>query len=201
MIKKIQIRKINLKEVKTVAILHQKTLFGLSSKLGEDYLLNFYKILIGYPKIHFCLAAIKNDEIIGVITITRDDKKTQRLLHSLLSFQIILRILIGVIRGKISLQGIINRFRLEKFIERQLKPSYVRILTVFIEKKYQRQGIGRLLLQSILNHQRKLKNYKLYVDTRANNYGAIKFYQKSGFSIRNIVFDAVIMEYKSKILT
>ena len=196
MAKKIEIRKIVPEDVKTIALLHQKTVPGLSAKLEKDYLTYFYRLIIGHPEIHTCLAVLMDNKIVGVITVTQDAKKTYQLLHSLLSPKIVWRVLIGIIRGKISLWEIINRFRFERFIEKRLVSPYISILTVFVKKEYKKQGIGRLLLKTVIDHHLKPES-RLYVDTRADNPKAVKFYQSAGFAIKDIAFGNLILEYKT----
>lgn len=195
---KINIRKIHPDEVVTVVSLHQKTMPGLSSQLGKDYLHRFYQTIVNHQAIYHCLVALKNKQVVGVIVLTGDAKKSNQLLHSLWSWKTVVNILIGFIKQKIHLGELISRLRFERLMGEELKLPHQRILILMVDDKYQRQGIGQKLLRSIIEQYPKSKEKKLYVDTRADNLTAIKFYQKAGFIIKDKAFKAVIMEYQCR---
>ena len=50
-----------------------------------------------------------------------------------------------------------------------------------IHPQYQRQGLGRLLLTSLLDHAREIEMARATLEVRASNQGAIDLYEQYGF--------------------
>jgi [ribosomal protein S18]-alanine N-acetyltransferase len=62
-----------------------------------------------------------------------------------------------------------------------LEEAHVTLLG--IHPKYQRQGLGRLLLETLLDKARSLGLERATLEVRASNRGAIALYEKSGFKL------------------
>lgn len=69
-----------------------------------------------------------------------------------------------------------------------LDPDY--IAGLFVEKEYRSRGIGKQLLDFV-----KARHDHLSLDAYTKNEGAIKFYQRNGFSIVSQTDDEVHMEW------
>lgn len=66
-------------------------------------------------------------------------------------------------------------------------PNQARILIFGIEKRWQRRGVGTMLLNYFIQ-QCTLRNVKLItLEVRINNYGAMEFYKKFNFTIVNTI--------------
>src|SRR6056300_416921 len=55
------------------------------------------------------------------------------------------------------------------------------IITIAVDKSYQRKKIGSILLQHIIDYNQS--NNSIYIEVAKNNYQAIKFYKKYGFTL------------------
>ena len=65
------------------------------------------------------------------------------------------------------------------FISGYITIDEVEIIDIVVDEKYQRRGIGHLLLESLIKYQNKIKN--VFLDVRKSNLKAQSFYQKEGF--------------------
>lgn len=57
----------------------------------------------------------------------------------------------------------------------------VTLMNIVIAPEYQGQGIGRLLLQFLLDYSREKNEQEIWLEVRASNRGAIHLYQGLGF--------------------
>ena len=55
------------------------------------------------------------------------------------------------------------------------------ILNIGVRKKFRKQGIGKLLLNSVFNKARDLQVESIWLEARKSNLNAIKFYAANGF--------------------
>jgi len=55
------------------------------------------------------------------------------------------------------------------------------ILNFGVAKKYQKQGIGRLLLENLINKIAGMNVKSVWLEVRESNVNAINFYKKKGF--------------------
>lgn len=55
------------------------------------------------------------------------------------------------------------------------------IITIAVDRSYQRKKIGSILLQHIIDYGQF--NKSIYIEVAKNNYQAIKFYNKFGFKL------------------
>ncbi|MFH0864281.1 MAG: GNAT family N-acetyltransferase [Candidatus Gottesmanbacteria bacterium] len=191
---KLNFRKILFKDTKDLAVLHEKNMSGLSTKLGKEYLVKFYQLILSQPEIHICLVATLEEKIIGVIILSQDIKKSHQLIKPKLSLNIYLKFIISLIERKISLLEIINRLKFEIWVEKKIKTPYLYILALYVDKNYQRQGIGKMLISNIEDYKSKQDNIKLYVDVRSDNVDAQNFYQEYKFKVKDKLFGAILME-------
>ena len=83
------------------------------------------------------------------------------------------------------------------FIHIQNGLDIIDLLNIIVKPKYQKQGIGSVLLKYIIDNK---QDKKIMLEVRSKNINAIKLYQKYDFKIINIRKnyykddDAIIME-------
>ncbi len=183
-----EIRKLDINDIEAVAKLHQANLDSPGSKIGRVYLIKFYRLFLVNPKFNNCFVALNKNKIIGVITTTTNLKKVK-----VFSIQIFIAIFLSIILGRIKISEIFNRLRFEIQITDHLQKSYLYIVILFVDKKFQRQGISRKLVEKIFQGE---KNQIIYVDTYLNNKKAIKFYKALNFKKVRQITDSLVLEYK-----
>ena len=61
--------------------------------------------------------------------------------------------------------------------------DFIDILTIAITPKFQQQGLGRELLDDLLQHLNQDKVRSIMLEVRVSNISAINFYQKYGFEL------------------
>ncbi|MBD3299799.1 MAG: GNAT family N-acetyltransferase [Candidatus Moranbacteria bacterium] len=62
-----------------------------------------------------------------------------------------------------------------------LEEDKVKLIALYVLPEYQRQGIGKMLMQKVLDFSKNSKQIRLEV--AAYNQQAINFYQKNGFKL------------------
>jgi len=67
------------------------------------------------------------------------------------------------------------------FVVVNVNSDFNEIITIAVDKIYQRKQIGKILLEYIINYFNSKKD--LYLEVAKNNYQAINFYKKNGFKI------------------
>lgn len=172
---KINIRYAKHSDVEKVVKLHTKTLKSLSSKIGEAYLGKLYTLILNHPQIHIILVAVIGERIIGAISVTKDLNKTKK---ALFNRELILKTLKAVILARVSIVEVIKRLIEEDVVSNKLEKNSAYIMTLFVDKNYQNQGIGTKLIKNVL---RMLKTRYVFVNTLKSNKNAGSFYQALKF--------------------
>ena len=67
------------------------------------------------------------------------------------------------------------------FVVVNFNSDFNEIITIAVDKIFQRKKIGKILLEYIINYFKSKKD--LYLEVAKNNYQAINFYKKNGFKI------------------
>ena len=67
------------------------------------------------------------------------------------------------------------------FVVVNFNSDFNEIITIAVDKIFQRKKIGKILLEYIINYFKSIKD--LYLEVAKNNYKAINFYKKNGFKI------------------
>lgn len=168
-----EIRKMTISDIDDVVRIHKKALPTTTARLG--LLPFFYQTIINDINLHIALVATEHNRIVGAITATHDAHKTQ---HALFKPWMILR---AIITSHVPISELINRTLTERSIMTIAHP-YQTILTIVVDTKHQRKGIGKKLITSL-----KL-NGDVYVDTEH----ALGFYTRCGFRFFKTIKNSVI---------
>lgn len=180
-----------------VSELHYKSLPGIPTSIGIDYIKLLYQLLLKYNNLHICYVCVEDKKIQGVITVSRDIKKTHQLLNKLLFNPHIIFILISnIVFGYISIKDIFYRKLFELKAERILPMKTVSIFTIYVNDKYRGKGIGKKLIQTVIKELKNKMIVDIYVDSRKENKNALDFYKSAGFNILLSAFDAVLLSKK-----
>lgn len=149
-------------DIREVVRIHEQVLPTTTARMG--LLPFFYQTMINNRDLHVALVATENNRVIGAITATRDAHRTQR---ALFKPWMILR---AIITSRVPFRKLLDRFLIERSIMAIAHP-YQTILTLCIDTKHQKKGIGKALVASITY------DGNLYVDTE----NTLKFYERCGF--------------------
>lgn len=176
------LKRISKTEVQQVVTLHSSCLpETTSSKLGPEYLNQLYLQLLSSPLHHELLGISDNNSIVGVITITNDlDFTISQISPSILGSQMKLLVL-SILRGRISLFSLAQRFLFEKMMLSKLPRPHSFIMTLFVHPSYRRKGIARKLMNAAITWSKEQKRDVLIVDTEITNTAAQHFYRELGF--------------------
>jgi ribosomal protein S18 acetylase RimI-like enzyme len=171
------------KHINAVSKLHHICIQGTTASiLGPDFLGRLYTLLLN-DKYSICSVVVnKDDKEIGAIAVSLDLKQTLKFQQKLMiSPTILWQFITCIVTGKIHVTDVIGRMRFESQIARTIHSPYMTILTLFVDPKCRKKGIGQLLIRHI-KKQLIHKTQDLHVDTRLQDPGVISFYRKNGFS-------------------
>lgn len=186
-----------LTDLEQVVMLHKQTLpLTVSSKIGRLYLTNLYKKLLSFNNVHLCLVACEDKKIVGVITATKDLKYTQELFSPFRSFHLMPIIIIGLLRGKITIGELFRRISFESKLITKFNSPYATILTFFVKLGNQNQGVGKYLLTKCIDYFRINRTKEIFVDTLKKTPTSHFFYEKCGFKKLVQIDDALIFNLK-----
>lgn len=174
-------------DLQKVSTLHMRTLPTTIARIGNPTLSDLYRTLLE----DICLVAVAQSAIIGVITATQDLRKTQHHIQKLFIRPMTLwSIVAAVLQRNVTIMELFDRINLEHELRRQFPVPYATILTFFVDRAHQRQGIGTQLLKTL---QRQLPpNTTLYVDTKVSNTRAQLWYRTHGFRTLKTIGNSVI---------
>lgn len=69
---------------------------------------------------------------------------------------------------------------------------------ISLDSLRKRQGIGRVLLNQLIDHARDLRIKRIWLITTNDNVSAQRFWQKSGFKLKKVYKDAMRISRKLK---
>lgn len=188
------IKRFSFKDIDRAAMLHSKTLSQTPlSKLGQRYLRLLYERITLEPTIGFVIYDKKR--LIGVITATTDLKQTQKRLPKRFVIFVIFLLIKNIFLGKLQLNAVIRRLSFDFLVLKIFKNPYSTILTLFIDKDFRRQGMGKYVTCKVLNEMKKKGVRKVYVDTLIENKKALIFYKKLGFKRERRLTDSIILSF------
>jgi ribosomal protein S18 acetylase RimI-like enzyme len=167
--------------IDSVIALHRKNLYySTNSRLGASHLSYLYQVM---QKDVTCLvvAAVSNEEVLGVVSATLDPGKFTRRLFGNLSA----RRWAAVLFHLVSQPGIWlewleshNTSRPVQYQGREIRPC---LTTIVVSQAACRRGVGRALVSAVDEFVLRNGGSAYHLDTRADNSGARAFYKKLGF--------------------
>ena len=129
--------------------------------------------------------------IVGVISATQDLKNTKTDAACIFSPHVLFNIASAIVKQRISITELLDRIVTERQILQIFSTPYPTILTFFVDKSHQRQGVGTQLLRALLT---KLpKNVPVFVDTEISNVNATRWYQARGFRKQKIINRSIVL--------
>jgi ribosomal protein S18 acetylase RimI-like enzyme len=173
-------------ELFQVANIHKDVLHKtIATTLSSKNLSKLYALLILSKNLEIVIATNSTNEILGSILINKNKFNFFNLNIIKIFFILISGFLI---HPTIWIKEIYFKVGLYKKLTYNIK-----IQAVIINSKYQGQGIGKELLNYVINNNLG----KIVLDTRADNYIAQKFYLENNFYIhkknkKNISFKKII---------
>lgn len=183
-------------DISELARMHRENLTTTSSAIGHSYLTTLYTTLLKQPEIQIGLVAKEKGKILGAITATSDIRITQTNLAKALIPGKIPAILKAVLGRKVNPWDFVKRMQFESKLVSDFPQPYATVLTLFVDPEFRRKGVGKKLMASIISEMKRRKVSVLYVDTRATNTAARRFYTSVGFKeLRHIGEDVILARY------
>jgi len=175
-------------EAQQIAEIHKKEIkHGFLSSLKKPFLTKLYLAIIRSPY-SFCLVAKEKEKVVGFVSgVTNVDRlyfyflrryffrSTVALLPRAFNFKNLRKIL------ETLFYPIRKIGHFTKKGGKREKLSKAELLSVAIEEKFQRQGIGGKLLKQFISEMKKRKVHGFKVIVGENLKPAIRFYKKNGF--------------------
>lgn len=173
-------------ELNQVANIHKDVLHKtIATTLSSKNLSRLYELLILSKNLEIVIATNSSNEVLGSILINKNKFNFLNIKMIKLFFILIS----GILKHPtIWIKELYFKIGLYNKLTYNLK-----IQAVIINSKYQGQGIGKELLNYVINNS----SGKVVLDTRVDNYTAQKFYLENSFHIhkknkKNISFKKII---------
>ncbi|WP_428095525.1 ribosomal protein S18-alanine N-acetyltransferase [Candidatus Thioglobus sp.] len=83
----------------------------------------------------------------------------------------------------IKIQLILLNGQIKGYLLTQLSIEFIDILNICIDPEFQQQGLGKKLLDDLLEQQEKTVVKSIFLEVRVSNVVAINFYQNYGFKL------------------
>ena len=165
------------KEAEQIAEIHKTEIKkGFLSSLKKPFLTNLYSAIIE-SDFSFCVAAEKDNQVIGFIAGTSSINKVYSYFLKKYFFQSVLMLL----------PQIFNFKKLKKIFESLFYPKKennlpkAELLTIAVKKEFQGQGIANQMFEKFVSEMknRQVEIFKVIVGEELKP--SIKFYEKNGF--------------------
>ncbi|MCJ1749538.1 GNAT family N-acetyltransferase [Mammaliicoccus sciuri] len=79
------------------------------------------------------------------------------------------------------------------------RPNTYELVNLAVDPQFQNQGIGRLLIDHMINEARNLHCHTITVGTGNSGIGQLKLYQQAGFRMKSIDIDYFVKYYEEPI--
>ncbi|MBI2011734.1 GNAT family N-acetyltransferase [Candidatus Daviesbacteria bacterium] len=190
------IREMRRLDIEAVSLIHKKTIPGPGSKIGKRFLIKFYNLLLSNPKDNISLVAELDGKIVGILVATRNYPNTKKLLNKIYSPEVFIDTLKAIFLGKLGIKELYNHYRFSSQFETKSLTfnPFIAILTLAVDKSFQRKGIGRQLLVRLIRDLSREKIKLIMVDTLLENQQALGFYNKMGFRSKFQLVDSWVLE-------
>ncbi|OGG21945.1 hypothetical protein A3D03_03025 [Candidatus Gottesmanbacteria bacterium RIFCSPHIGHO2_02_FULL_40_13] len=183
------IRELKAGDIDQVVNIHLGQLSGFLSQLGKNFLTKYYQTSLSTLEM-FTKVEVNNEQILGFATGTVRLKG--------LIFKIISQDIIGFIFLFMNI-FFTHPFLLLGTVKSLAYPGFSQdvpeLLTIAVQKKYQKRGIGKKLFQAIKKefHQRGIGRFQVSMYKRLP---AAKFYEKMGCRLfKTFTFQSEPMSY------
>lgn len=168
--------------IPAVVGIHRQVLADtLNARMGERHLSWLYGVVQSAPDSDMWVSIDPLGAVLGFITVSRDMHKLEHTINDALKPRQYLSTLIFTLGHPQAIKEIVSRRQFTKYLQKNYPLTLPAILTIGVSPAEQKSGIGAELLQKAIRSSTAAGFPFLYVDTRASNVGARKFYEKMGF--------------------
>jgi len=172
------IKKMGGADITSIARIHKTELSGFLPELGEDFLKKFYAASFHIPEM-FTLVEKKNEQVLGFVTgcISTKDLYKKVISCDIFGFT---TLILGYF--------ITHPTQIVKLVKMLTYPGFAddspELLTIAVDKKYQRRGIGKKLFhETVLEFKKRgIRKFRISVYKRLP---ANEFYKKIGCKFNN----------------
>lgn len=157
---------------KTIALIHQKALFGdFLPSLGFNFLSTFYAGVLGKPGV-YGYGFEKEDQVVGFVVGTDDAKGFFGLALRSRFLQLSMFLAVEILKNPFLIKNVLETFL---YTSKDKGPK-AELVVIAVLNKYQGQGIGKLLTQALENGFSidGITEYKLTVHA---DKAAVQFYE------------------------
>lgn len=176
------------KEAEEIAEIHKKEIsFGFLSTLKKSFLTKLYSAVIRSPY-GFCLVAKEKEKVIGFVSgVTNIDRLYLYFLRRYFFHSTV--VLLPQVFNFKNLRKILETLfypirKIGSFVKKGTKKEKLpkaELLSIAIDKNFQRQGLGGELIKGFISEMKKRKVKEFKVIVGENLMPAINFYEKHGF--------------------
>ncbi len=168
--------------VTQVVQLHRQVLGDtVNARIGEWFLNYLYQQLLLQTQFAKAWVAVEDGTVVGFISIATD---YQQLSNSLMQrLPLTSKVRAGwflLIHPGLAWEFLQQR-RFSSYLQTQLPVQCCYVLTLGVAASQQGKGIGRLLMDAVV--AQSSNHCPIYLDTKADNHQAVRFYERYGFQI------------------
>lgn len=149
-----------------------------TSHFPQKMLFNYFSSLNNENKFNFVIIDENQSLLLGYLIAGMD---LQRELSKFKAKNYLNILLVLLKNPRFLLEKIL--LLIKKFIQPKKSKAKFRVFIFVTNPKFQRKGLGELLLKRLEQDLKKDRINYYGLSVRSNNYGAIKFYKKNGFEI------------------
>lgn len=190
-----QVRKAKIADLDQLILLHKTYLPSITSFCSDQFLKSIYRLFILQPNNHLCLVASYKELIIGLIVISYNTTKSQKIVSKKASTIDYLLLCKAILNQGLSFKHVLVRPIIQLWL-RELKQPVCSLAIICVNPSYQKQGVATKLYTKVINYCHKKQISTIYVESRIDVKPALKFYLKLGFVKRKIFSDAIIFSKK-----
>lgn len=189
----IHIQPLTTRDIVPAATLHRKMITSWGSALGLLYLVPLYEKIVTNPSKGFGFVAYTvKQQVVGLVVCTNDTNWYSQSNQTITNPRLFWRLIQVVFQGSFSIFSAFGHIKTQKMLDLQYRKPYVSIQAICTDTAYQGQGIGRKLLEAVVDYCRKNTVHTIYVDTLISNVSAQRFYRAAGFSVQEKIGDSVL---------
>jgi ribosomal protein S18 acetylase RimI-like enzyme len=169
-----------LTDVEAISRLHTVVLgYTLNARLGHPHLCRLYRGLMRSPH-GVVFAAYEQERLIGFVSGTSDAKLLQRDLIRMPGTRILLSLALGLARRPWLISKLITQYQINRPVIYRNTEVRASLLTIGTHPAWQGKGVGRQMVQTLMDEFRRRSVEHFHLNTKGNNHNNSAFYHGLG---------------------
>jgi ribosomal protein S18 acetylase RimI-like enzyme len=175
------IRALSDRDIAAVAALHCRSMRSPGAAMGVPYLTELYRVAAGAEPWCACRIALTGTRIGGAILYAWMPDRLHAQLSPAVNRTVRSAVVGAIAARRVSAADLLNAFVFKATARRRMTSPYLYVESIYVDPDLRSRGLGSALMAEAIADARRRQLPRIYLDTLAENTGALEFYGRLGF--------------------